>query len=46
MQQLINGIDGNLNKYVFSEGGFYYNNELYQEANECLNPGRRNKWES
>lgn len=37
--QLRNGSDGDMARYVYSEGGFYYKNAQMIEANECLSGG-------
>lgn len=42
--QLINGNDGDLNKYVYSEGGFYYHNELYPNGSDHINNGPKNDY--
>lgn len=35
----LNGGEGALDRFVYSEGGFFYPNEIAQEVQECLSGG-------
>eukprot|EP01084_Bolivina_argentea_P044311 81545_1 len=42
--QLINGNEGDLQRYVFSEGGFYYHNELYPNGSDHITTPKARDW--
>ena len=41
---IISGKDGDLNKYVYSEGGFYYYNELFPNGTDHINDPTNMYW--
>ena len=43
-EYLITGKDGDLNKYVYSEGGFYYYNELFPNGTDHINSPTSMYW--